>query len=103
MLLSVWKGDLAGWKVRSPRKGGGGNAPGKKKGPGYVTRTKKGEQAELKSVSALVIIRDFNGKVKNGVKPPKKGGGSIRRFWNNGNQSIAGSGFDGSYRAARYS
>ncbi|CAN5208752.1 hypothetical protein BH09BAC3_BH09BAC3_03800 [soil metagenome] len=115
-----WKGDLAGWRLRRSAKGrkevagkfffprklsisGTRERAGKKvQGSGFSTLTKKGEQAELNSISAIVYSRDLSGKVKKGVKPPKKGGGSIKGLWNNSNQSIAGKGFGGSYRAARY-
>ncbi len=114
------KGDIAGWRLRRSAKGrkevagkfffprklsisGSLKTRGSKiPGSGFKTATKKGEQAQLKSVSALVLSRDLSGKVKHGVKPPKKGGGSILRKWNNGGVAITGKGYGGSIRASRY-
>jgi hypothetical protein len=94
------KGDIAGWRLRRSGKGGREVAgkfffprklsisatgrQGKKiPGSGFKTNTKRGEQAQLKSVANIVYDRDLNGKVKRGVK-----------------KQIGG---DGSYRAARFS
>jgi len=114
------KGDISGWRLRRTAKGhkevagkffflrklsisGSRETRGNKiPGSGFKTATKRGEQAQLKSISAIVLSRDLSGKVKHGIKPPKKGGGSILRKWNNDGQAIAGKGYGGSLRASRY-
>ncbi len=90
-----WLGDIAGWRLRKskghrevagkfvfPRKM---SISGKQKrtgaylpGGGYESRTKSGDQAQLKSAPARIYPHDLNGKVKKGVRKQIGGDGSYR-------------------------